>query len=1451
MAIPRALVKAVSSGKLVPFVGSGASMAVKQELFPTWAQLLLKLAVRLEEEASVDSAEIVRRHVNNKKLNKAADEAVEALGEAHFRQVMKETFALEKPKGADLSLAQAIWSLKPAVIVTTNYDRVFEWAKPHSIVRNSETANMADLFSSSAPDCPCVWHLHGHINDPDSLILSPEQYNELYQRAKDDKHPLAAAHLKLCSLISTHPLLFVGFGLYDEYVMKALETVLEIFRDNLQPSYALLKKGDDRAEQLWKQYKITVITYEDHGQPLVKLINQIRDAANTPDSVPSLVDNSVQPIPLSYTRWLADQCADITPFGMTPTAGQSVSLQQVYVPPLTTKRAVGDDLTEELRQAICEKKVVVVAGSGVSCATTGAAPSWKRLIESGAERCQALGKSNSWFSQVHGMLNPDDSDDLSPEDRVESLITAAEWVEKKLKSFGNGEFAGWLREHFENLSCDNPAVIDAIVNLDLPIITTNYDDLIARRSGLRYVTWLEQRKVGNMARNDDRRVLHLHGHWDHPETIVLGVRSYEAILSDDFAQTVMMSLGVMKSLLFIGCGDDGLNDPNFGNFLTWLKEFEKKAGVEHRHFRLVRDSDSREPVGRLFPVPYGKDFSNLPEYLQRLCPVPAIPVPVPAIAGTVSTANLPKDGTVPGLDEKLQKRPQSIEHYLSRLASDTCRLKLIGMGRSFPIDLPIADAFVPLAVAPSKELDGKLAGRFSDLHASDQNADLCDVFKIAHDRHLRGVILLGEPGAGKTTGARQLAWQLSSGQRLPEDLGLPGDVVPVLLRLRNLKKAALEGEQGLRSFLVAETESPNAADGLTSPGNDLWNNAGGPLLWILDGLDEVMDVKDRQCVSEWLRAGLRDRPHDRFLVTCRFAGYAQNDVRLGSDFAEFHVRPLDKPQIERFIHDWYTVAYRQLGQLKEADERISSLSEILQKPIYQTKQIRGLCRNPLMLTILCIVYHDDQKLPENRFELYKRCVTVLLEHWRQGLNSSPFDTTSAETVLSRVAWWMHTKPSREAAPMAELAKQAEAVLKRTKPEAGLGLNGTTFLNRMKDEIGILAGEQNGQLSFLHLSFQEYLAAIYAVACSKSKDVAKRASRSWWQEVALLSLRSREAYNRAFFRELLASGVAEVHPSVADACLAESPWVPVKAFVEVLREGKPPGRLAAVLRMIRSRTAGITGLRDLVLPLLESDDTSIRTLAGEVLTELGVKVPTQKSGIATSPESAIQHGLADITMVRIPAGEFMMGSTMTRGDREVPVHQVRLSRDFLLGRYPVTNALYLKFLDSAGEKVQKPAYWDNRRFNQPEQPVVGVSWDDAQAFCKWADCRLPTEAEWEYACRAGTTSVYSFGDGEEQLEQYAWYDKNSGGQTQPVGTRESNAWGLYDMHGNVWEWCHDWFGKYGKRPVENPSGPAKGPCRVLRGGSWGDEADVCRSSIRGNDQPGLRVNVIGFRVARTL
>jgi formylglycine-generating enzyme required for sulfatase activity len=225
----------------------------------------------------------------------------------------------------------------------------------------------------------------------------------------------------------------------------------------------------------------------------------------------------------------------------------------------------------------------------------------------------------------------------------------------------------------------------------------------------------------------------------------------------------------------------------------------------------------------------------------------------------------------------------------------------------------------------------------------------------------------------------------------------------------------------------------------------------------------------------------------------------------------------------------------------------------------------------------------------------------------------------------------------------------------------------------------------------------------------------------------------------------------------------------------------------------------------------------------------------------------QRNSLGMEFVLIPAGTFQMGSNDSDAyDNEKPVHTVRITQPFYLGKHEVTQGQWQAVMGS------NPSHFTG----DPSRPVENVSWDDVREFVRrlnglegGAMYRLPTEAEWEYAARAGTTSRWSFGDEVGQLGRYAWYDENAEGQTHPVGQLQPNPWGLYDMHGNVWEWVQDWYGKYASGTVVNPAGPSSGSDRVYRGGSWRYTVRFCRSAFRYYDAPGFRLDNVGFRLLR--
>jgi len=249
----------------------------------------------------------------------------------------------------------------------------------------------------------------------------------------------------------------------------------------------------------------------------------------------------------------------------------------------------------------------------------------------------------------------------------------------------------------------------------------------------------------------------------------------------------------------------------------------------------------------------------------------------------------------------------------------------------------------------------------------------------------------------------------------------------------------------------------------------------------------------------------------------------------------------------------------------------------------------------------------------------------------------------------------------------------------------------------------------------------------------------------------------------------------------------------------------------------------------------------------IVTDANLRAAIVASGFAWR----VRDTGTNIEMLLVPAGTFTMGCSASTqygcGSDESPTHQVTLTQAFYMGRYEVTQAQW------TAKMVSNPSYF----VGQPNNPVEQVSWNMIQGFNTATGLRLPTEAEWEYAYRAATTTAFhsyaaqpnGFND-DTLLENIAWYGSNSGGQTHAVGGKLANGLGLHDMSGNVWEWCQDWYGPYSSASVTNPTGPTTGSYRLLRGGYWYFFSSYCRASQRGNLTPVGIYDFVGFRVVRT-
>ena len=325
-----------------------------------------------------------------------------------------------------------------------------------------------------------------------------------------------------------------------------------------------------------------------------------------------------------------------------------------------------------------------------------------------------------------------------------------------------------------------------------------------------------------------------------------------------------------------------------------------------------------------------------------------------------------------------------------------------------------------------------------------------------------------------------------------------------------------------------------------------------------------------------------------------------------------------------------------------------------------------------------------------------------------------------------------------------------------------------------------------------------------------------------------------------------------------------------AYAEVPVPAKDIKHMAMTAGLKATATATLAGDKAPVLGLLVDDDVHVDL-------DVGTSVKVHKSrlqevffqnGYGPSPDLSglgIEFAFPRVdtadqvvnsigaTLVRIRSGAFKMGSSQGEPD-ERPLHEVTFAKPFYIGATEVTQEQWESVMGSNPSERKGPSL-----------PVTNVNWEDCQEFCRkltqrerqsgelpsGAAYRLPTEAEWEYSCRAGSAASFCFGDSEEELTRYAWHKQDSDGRTHDVAGKRPNTWGLHDVHGNVWEWCQDWKGEYANTAATDPQGPSAGSFRILRGGGFGDEARHCRCANRLNNLPRLRLADLGFRVVRSL
>lgn len=682
----------------------------------------------------------------------------------------------------------------------------------------------------------------------------------------------------------------------------------------------------------------------------------------------------------------------------------------------------------------------------------------------------------------------------------------------------------------------------------------------------------------------------------------------------------------------------------------------------------------------------------------------------------------PLEKSVKGTQKKIpKKKPESMPHakdlalvadtqtYCDKIASLHEYLPLAGFKTKARVLLRIEDIYVPL----NAMVDLRPVGDSCFADAKDAQAKVCQMgrseeisipgaFAQSAKLQRRGIVILGDPGAGKTTHLRRLLLWCLKGD--PEAYGLPPNILPVFLPLREFK----ELNQGLDAFIQKQLDDPHLG---IPPGFGKRLMDRGNLLLLFDGLDEVVDAEDRWLVSKWIAKALRANPTCYFAVTCRFAGYTKQ-TRLGEHFLEMHMRPLKDKQAEAFVRSWYRLVEKSImtdaAQAEiEANKQADDLIKRLKSTEFRARRVLELTHNPLLLTNICLVHLDrGGKLPDRRIRLYEECTDVLLELWHEAADvKTTVDAKSGRRILQPVAYWLHQQQGRTRASAEELAPVMEPAIQAVGWPYG---SAADFLEAVRNQSGLLTGWDQANYGFMHLGFQEYLAAgevrrRFVEDSEILNELAAKFGDSWWQEVILLLLAmSDPCLFTPFMRAVVRTPSFARRSDMVEACLTDAAEVSPLPFTELLQD--TDNKLA------------LEECRLMALRILEQ-------LAPEQLASLASKLKDHDSELIRQwIAQKKQREAADIfkadrggyELVKIPGGKFMMGSPKDEKDRyddEEPQHRVQIA-DFFIGRYPVTNAQYELFL-IANPKVSEPGLWDDRKFNQPNQPVVGVGWDDAQ------------------------------------------------------------------------------------------------------------------------------------------
>lgn len=733
------------------------------------------------------------------------------------------------------------------------------------------------------------------------------------------------------------------------------------------------------------------------------------------------------------------------------------------------------------------------------------------------------------------------------------------------------------------------------------------------------------------------------------------------------------------------------------------------------------------------------------------------------------------------------------------------------------------------------------------------------------------LVILGDPGSGKSTTLKYISLLFATNES-ESYVGLGSQYLPIFLPISAYAQALTQHNMmTLQSFIPKYYQERHSLPDFSILFNHAFENSYA--LVLLDGLDEVQNWEIRLAILRQVENDmLKSYPLNRFIFTSRLAGYDR--ARLGPPFRHCTVLPFNDDEVCRFVHQW-SLAFEMAGVNKEADIQVQArqYSDSLIETIFAMPEVKRLAVNPLMITILALIHHQNVRLPERRVDLYKLCVQALAETWNKirsenaigcpldlYLGNQRIDERLVVEILGPVALWMHETTSGGLVDRSDLRDQ---IAKYLPVESNNLISrkhaADDFLRIMVESCGLLQEKGENLFGFLHLTFEEYLAG-RALMESESIDrdtwLQKNGNRENWKEVIRLAVGgaySRDASN--MLEKILTMpecNRAGYQALLAGECLLDLNFQ-VKAKQKVLQ---------SLLAIFDAKEVG----------------ANYRVQAGEILNRLG------------DPRNLDE-------LIEIPGGESLIGITESEliwieqkyGKHSRKLFENALSQhvidvpSFFVSKYPVTHRLFRDFVTSGGYheirwwgfsteaerfrrslKEKHPVSRLDPRWNVDNLPVLGVSWYEAVAFCNWLtykwrnegkldqnECvRLPTEAEWE---KAASWSWYKqiklfFPWGNEYDDMLINFERMVE-RNLPVGAYpDDSPYGVRDMVNNIWEWCQSEYREY---PYhfdyrENLSGQK---FRILRGGVWSLYPVNTACAIRYFEGADMRDSAFGFRYVK--